>query len=152
MRTSLLIISLLWTFSFEAQEFRVIEATSQKWAAGIAQGGHGVNYKLVLVFNKRVKHLKLDRFWVGDEYLQMKAAKNIDLKKENYFSKNDTVYLSARKRVKTNDRGDQVLEIKELPKPPFDYKGAALLTYKSGRKEKHIIIQEMKELEPQFYP
>jgi len=150
MRIFLLLAGMLTVSYLHAQDFEIIEATSQKWFAGRARSGHGVKYKLTIVCKKKLKKLQFEKLWVGKEAFPVKVVKNKH--KELSFSKNDTIYLSARKRVITNEYGDKIREEKKEENPPVKLEAAALLSYKVRSKSKHMHVTKFRKLKAIFYP
>jgi hypothetical protein len=63
------------------------------------------------------------------------------------FLKNDTIYLSARKKVKTDEYGDPIKEEKGTEKPSISFKTDALIEYLDKRKSKHLLIPKFKKLQ-----
>ncbi len=150
MKAILLITSILCVNLLHSQDFKIIEATSQKWTGGRARSGYGVNYKLTIVSNKKLKKLHFEKLWVGKEAFPIKVVKN---KHEILsVSKNDTIYLTARKRVKTDEYGNKIKEKKNEEKAPVKYKTGAFLSYKIKKKDKFMPINKLKKLKAIFYP
>ena len=143
---------MLIAFFLQSQELKVIEATSQKWAGGQANSGHGINYRLTIVFNKKIKKLHIDSLWIGNEVFAVKMIKNINNVNDDFFTRYDTLYITARKRVKTDKYGNEIATADKNSKLPIEYQGNALLRYYIKKKVKYFEIKEFNELEPQYYP
>lgn len=147
--TFLFLFTLLLNFTF-AQDFEIIEATSQKWTGGRARSGHGVNYKITIVCKKKLKALSFDKLWLKDEPLLLKTAKNTTEKLT--FAKNDTIFLIAAKKVKTNEYGDEIKEDKKTEQPPVKFETEGLISYQVKRKNNHFLLPKFKKLEAIYYP
>lgn len=150
MRFSFFLISLLFLSSLHAQDFEIIEATSQKWTGGRASSGYGVNFKITLVYKKKLKMLSFDKLWLKKEAFPLKVAKKKSEK--TIFLKNDTIFLTARKKVRTNEYGDAIKKDEKEQKPPVNFKAEALIHYKVKRKNKYLLISELKKLKAIYYP
>jgi hypothetical protein len=150
MKFSLFVLFTLFLSSAYSQDFEIIETTSQKWAGGRARSGHGVNYKFTIVCKKKLKKLSFDKLWVENESLELKIVKNNS--KKVVFAKNDTIFLAARKKVKTNEYGDAIKEDKKTEKPPIVFETEGLISYQVKRSNKHLLIPKFKKLKAVYYP
>ena len=150
MRVILLLSSILVANLLQAQDFDVIEATSQKWTGGRARSGHGINYKLTIVCKKKLKKVHFEKLWVGEEAFELKIAGNEQ--NESNYSKKDTIVLTARKKVNTNEYGDEIKVDKKKEVPPVDFITEALFNYKVRGKGKHIFVDKLKKLKAIYYP
>lgn len=134
-----------------AQDFKIIEAKSQKWTAGRAKSGYGTNYNISLVCTKTIRHPKFDKLWVGTDALEVIIARDLADKKR--FAKNDTIKIAAVKRVKTDEYGDPITEEKSNVKSPINFdNSAALLTYKTCWRNKNLLIPTIKKQKKVFHP
>ncbi len=150
MKITFLLISILFVNFLHAQDFEIIEATSQNWTGGTARSGHGVNYKIAIVCKKKMKKLKFDKLWVNNEALTIKTTK--DNLGRNFFSENDTILLAARKTVKTNEYGEEIKEAEKEETPPAKFESDALISYMVKKKEKYFLIPKLKQLKAIYYP
>ncbi len=149
MKTYLSIFFILSTFLLSAQDFKIIEVTSQKWTAGRARTGYGIKYNIKLVCKKRMWRLGFDKFWVNKEAL--KATIEKDLKNKKCFSKNDTIIVNAEKRVKFDRYGDPIIQANVNKTLPIKYDTPALLSYHIRKRNKSIAIPKIKEKKQIFY-
>ena len=140
----LLLISLAICCSHKCNDFKVLEATSQKWVGGIISAGSGINYQLTLLANQSSGKIKIDQLWVGDQYFKVTAIKKFPASEKEGFEKGDTIYINARTAPHRKESFKQA--------PPFSYDGAALIGYEVDKKRKFIIVEEIKKISPIAYP
>jgi hypothetical protein len=153
------VITLLFSISFltniYAQEFEIIETTAQKWAGGQEQTGHGVLYTITLKTKKNSQKLILDKLWVGSDFFTIKPYKHTGNENVENFNDGDTLFTNARSRIAPSRLVDDEKDIKqyiEKEKPPFNYKGIALIGYIYKGKRKFKSIEAFIELKPVYHP
>jgi len=152
----LLLICLAICCSHKCNDFKVLEATSQKWVGGILSAGSGINYQLTLLVNHSSGNIKIDQIWVGNQYFKITAIKKFPASEKEGFEKGDTIYINARVAhplpiSPVNGEGNPTY-IKLSKSPPFSYDGAALIGYELNKKRKFIIVEEIKKISSIAYP
>ncbi len=154
---SLFVIFFIFTSSFEAKKkvsvLEVLSATSRYSCAGIPGAGCTTLYSVKLSTKLASNKIKIDRFWVGKEYLPP-SIKNITNIERTEFSKNDSILLVASKSTNVDKkfRPDYEEEkIKAYP-VPYEYKGVALISYLYNKKRRYIEVESIKALPPVYHP
>jgi hypothetical protein len=118
----------------------VVDSTKQEWKGGQGKS-EGVNYKISFIVKKSSKDICLTSVKINNIDSKYKVFKNNKpLKKDEGFSKNDTLILSTSIIYKVEDR-------KKVKHPDnvniyYTYKG----------KEKQIEINEFVKLKSLMYP
>jgi len=143
----LLLICLAICCSHKCNDFKVLEATSQKWVGGIISAGSGINYQLTLLANQSSGKIKIDQLWVGDQYFKVTAIKKFPASEKEGFEKGDTIYINAKVAHPAPPHKEYFEQA-----PPFSYNGAALIGYELDKKRKFIIVEEIKKLSSIAYP
>ncbi len=149
MKVYLSILIFLSAFAVSAQDFEIVEVTSQKWTAGTAKTGRGTDYKIKLVCKKRLWRLKFDKLWVNNDALPAVIA--TDLANKKCFSKKDTIIVNAVKKVKLDRYGDPIVQTTNNQTPPVKFDTPALLTYKLRKRDKSILIQQITKKKKVFH-
>ncbi|NPA45023.1 MAG: hypothetical protein GXO49_05780 [Chlorobi bacterium] len=146
-------IATIFACFFCINKFEIVEATSQKWHAGVEAAGYGTKYELTIVPNVGSDKLIFDRLWIGNKYFKVYSFQKGKKMRNNLFSKGDTITIMVNDRVQKRKpmpivRKDDI-NINKKYKVPYKYEGEALLsyTYKGKRKYKEIKkFTEKKEL------
>ncbi len=113
-------------------KMKLIDSTSQEWAGGIYESGYGTNYKITLVAKGGSEKLQVNEFWIGKDYFEVKAVKNLAKRSDLAFAKRDTIYIVSSINYKPDSNGTMV-RVKEMKKdPPVDFDGDALVGFHSG--------------------
>ena len=152
----LLLICLAICCSHKCNDFKVLEATSQKWVGGTIGSGSGINYQLTLIANQSSEKIKIDQLWVGDQYFKVTAIKKFPASEKEGFEKGDTIYIKATvahpRPVSPVSGEKDPTHIKPSQSPPFTYDGAALIGYELNKKRKFIIVEKIKKISSIAYP
>jgi len=151
-----LYILVVCCFFCKRNDLEVISATSQNWAGGIA-GLSGTRYIISVKTNKPFDNLTIDRLWIGDKFMVFKLSSLGNRTGKIEFQKNDTLVISVNKRnlpdfMKVGKNDDSGGKITEDPEKPFEYKGVALIGYKTGNKRKYLTVEKFKILKQVNYP
>jgi len=136
-------------------DFKLVKATQQGYAGGRAASGYGTNYEITIVAQTSSNKLKFNSLWIGKERLEI----SLQLQKGQVrdgaetFKKGDTLYIMARKHIRTDNRGNPLPEEekKDKVKAP-KYKGAGLIEFSVNGKNKRKEIAKFKELEFEARP
>ena len=149
---TLLLFSAILSFSLQAQKgFKIVDATEMKWAGGMQQSGHGTIYSLRIVLLTSNK-ISFDDLWVGKTYTA-KQGVFFDPKKKHEPTKGDTISVSfALNTIPPRNQAEETAVKPAAKAAPCDYKGAALLGYKTGRKEQYKVVSKFRQLPPANYP
>jgi hypothetical protein len=157
-----LVISLagLCSFSwFKKAAFKLVDATSQHWTAGIPSGGSGTEYTFRIVIETK-EPIRFDSVWMADKAFPIQAVKGKVFTPEVSLNKGDTVRLRVSdSRPGTPGAGPSgSSDVKEAPvlvkksTPPVHYNGDALVRYYVGSKARYYTISGIKKLEPLSMP
>ncbi len=146
MRYILVIISFLLLTSVRAQSVKLVSATQQRWAGGVA-GSQGNIYSFTLKIDNKHKQVKLSSVWVDEQEFDIADGRN-------------TVVVEALKdgrTVRINVRTSSATKIPGHTRPPqpapIAYKGVALIGYKVGNKAQYFVVKKVaKQLQPLSYP
>jgi hypothetical protein len=125
-----------------------IEATQQRWVAGIRGGGAGINYEFSFKAFAPSGSLIFEGLWVGSDYLPFTASRPFPAFPSDGFKKGDTVLIQATRFLAVEGFVPPELEAKA---PPYSYQGEALLTYTLKGKKKHCIVKGIKNIKKLEY-
>ncbi len=148
------------------KDFKFESATSQKWHAGVRQGGYGTYYKIYLIANKSNDILQFDKLWVDDKALPVSVHQPGKKIRNGVFNKGNKIEVSATSRtVPPEERefkeGDKIPDRKKKLPPeskteenplPEKYKGKTVLEYTVKNKKKYFEIKEFSALKAVYYP
>ncbi|MEN8121061.1 MAG: hypothetical protein ABFS35_11965 [Bacteroidota bacterium] len=152
MKFLIIFLATLFSFGWFGNNFKIIDATSQKYAGGHEKSGYGTRYNIKLIAKKNSKKLKIDQLWIGEEYFDVKPIKDPKHKNDHEFSKNDTINLYIKHHIHTDEEMKKTQKNKNKVKLPYKYQGAALIGYKIRNKRKYKVIEKFTVLEKIFYP
>jgi len=154
---SFFVLFFILSSSFDVQKkakvLEVISATSRYSCAGIPGAGCTTSYSIKLSAKLASNKIKIDRFWVGKEYLSPNI-KNITKVELAEFSKNDSILLVASKRTNVDKRVIPNYEEEKVVtySVPYEYKGVALISYVYNKKRRYLEVESIKVLPPVYYP
>lgn len=133
-------------------KMKMVDSTSQEWAGGIYESGYGTNYKITLIAKGGSEKLQVNEFWIGQDYFEVKAMKNLAKRSDLSFARKDTIYIVSSINFKPDNNGTMV-QVKPMKKdPPVDFEGDALLGYTWKGKKKFLEIECFRKLEKLIYP
>ncbi len=150
----LLMILTLGAFAkCKTKQLVCISATAQPFIGGAAGSPSGTNYHLSFIANANAQKLKLDRFWLGNEYFEVSAMRVHGANSSPEFSANDTISVMFTKlntsTMEFNNQQEPQSKL-ELPKP-YDFKGEGLLGFTLGKQRKYLQIEKFEKLKRQNY-
>ncbi len=137
---------------FCGAKVKLLDATSQEWYGGQYESGRGTDYKISLLAGGGSDELVLDELWLGEDFYEIKAVKNLARKSDLKFEKRDTIYVQAGKKYKPDENGRMVKVAGKSVEPPKEYNGVALMGYTWKGKRKYIEIEKLRVLEKIIYP
>ena len=119
--------------------FTLLSATSQSWTAGIPSGGSGIDYYFKVKINTEEK-ISFDSAWINNSSFEIFISKETAAISSQpiKFSKGDNIILRVSEIKNKNIK-------KQNSKPPIEYNGAALISYKVTDKQEYFIIKEIKK-------
>ncbi|GAB4293031.1 MAG: hypothetical protein Kow0068_18210 [Marinilabiliales bacterium] len=123
------------------EPLKLINATSYKWSSGV-QGMKGEKYSFVLLAGKSSNVLKINKVWVGEQSLDFKVFKLGESAQYKNFEKGDTIMIICEHIINTKNPDNNTNNINK--EEASVYKGAAIIYYTVGKKEKSIVIKEIK--------
>jgi hypothetical protein len=143
------LLIVLWCLYFSATckqgistDLIFIKATSQGWSGGAAGSGHGINYNFYFIV--KTPSIKCDSVWVDGYVLPVEQSIKLNT---------DTLRLGAQAYYHGSivPKADRTLAPKK-ESPPIATKGAAIVSYTSGKSEKYVIVPNVNRLRAQDYP
>ncbi|MCK5820571.1 MAG: hypothetical protein KAH17_01750 [Bacteroidales bacterium] len=142
-------VSLIFLFG---AKMKLIDSTSQEWAGGIYESGYGTNYKATLIAKGGSEKLQVNELWIGKDYFEVKAMKNLAKRSDLSFVRKDTIYIVSSINFKPDTDGAMV-QVNSIKKdPPKSFKGDALLGYTWKGKKKYLEIKSFRKLEKLIFP
>lgn len=144
------------SIGFWFKDFEIIEAESQKWYGGRQESGYGTYYNLKLITKKKSENIKFEYLWVGENSFEIKAFKRKKNLNVYDFDKNDTLFIKINDRIipennRTRNKHSKGFDRKKTEKkikPPYKYKGEALIGYSINGKQKYKEIKKFTTLKP----
>jgi len=122
------------------QFFSLIHATSEKWVAGIPDGGRGTDYYFEIKINT-VEKLLFDSAWIDNKAFEIFIAK-----KSNYNSSQQIIYGQGDTiTLRVSDIQNKSIPNK-ITNPPIKHDGIALIGYSVNAKRKYLSIKEIKSV------
>lgn len=141
-----LLIILSGFFGFFGKDFRIIEATSQKWVGGLQSTGEGVNYKITIVARTNSDKLNIEEVWIKNKLCKHKIFNPKIRKFGNNFFKNDTIFLTATIKV-NNSKSNPGKDIQL----PVDCNSETVIGYTIKNKKKYKPVDNIKILKSLYY-
>ena len=141
-----LLIILSGFFGFLSKDFKVIEATSQRWSGGLKEAGEGINYKITILARTNSDKLNIEEVWIKNKLCKYKMFNSTTKKFGNNFCKNDTIFLTA--TIKVNNTKSDPGKDKQLP---VDYNSETVIGFKIKNKKKYRPVDNIKILKPLYY-
>ncbi len=133
-------------------KMKLVDSTSQEWAGGMYESGYGTNYKITLIAKRGSEKLQINELWIGQDYFEVHAVKDLSRRSDLSFDRKDTVYVVSSINFKPDKDGTMV-QVKAIKKdPPIKYEGVALIGYTWKGKKKFLKIKSFRKLEKLIYP
>jgi len=141
----LLIINLaIPLLCFQPRYVKIMEATSRVFSMGREESGAGVEYKIRIKVYKGSEQLSFTRVWIGSKGFVPEIRNVSGTGKKYHFQKGDELMIRL---VDWTHRPQGLPEPVQMEdKSPPDYKGAGLIIYQAGRKEKSTLIPVFRKL------
>jgi len=128
--------------------FKIEDASSQKWYAGVAGGGTGINYHFILKV-KGEPDFQVDTVWIGKRPFRPQL---IPMEEEGYYK----LAMSYNKRPENIEDPQSEWRWHETPAEAEnapEFEGSAMLIYRvDGVRKTAIYKKEIRESEPLNYP
>ncbi|MFI5149067.1 MAG: hypothetical protein ACHQRM_04990 [Bacteroidia bacterium] len=126
--------------------FRLVQATSQTWIAGIPGGGSGTEYSFKVVIHTK-ETIRFDSAWMNGKGFTIQAVKGKQYDPKSMLMKNDTVDLRVSDNIAGHMPGEEQ-KVVSSPKinPPVALKGAALIRYYLNNKLHYFHVQSIQKL------
>jgi hypothetical protein len=145
------LLIVLWCLYFSAtckqgvstSDLIFVKAASQGWSGGAAGSGRGVNYNFYFIV--KTPSITCDSVWVDGLVMPVK---------QNIISNTDTIRLSAEAyyRGSIGPKGNRTPTAPQKENPPIITKGAAIISYTSGKSKKYVIVPTVSRLKDMNYP
>jgi hypothetical protein len=138
------ILSVLISFSAQAQKIKFLNATEQHWVGGECCS-YGVNYLIYLESTDTVSFIHIDTAWIGDKLFTEKQKNNLANFKN--VRKGKTTFRITMSSSWSNDinKGEEIRDQKPPVDPP-KYKGKACLIYYTGKQRNIISVKNFIKL------
>ncbi len=128
--------------------FKIEDASSRKWYAGVAGGGMGINYQFVLKV-KGSPDFRVDTVWIGKRPFRPQL---MPMEEEGYYK----LAMSYNKRPENIQDPQSEWRWHETPAEaanPPEFEGSAMLIYRvDGVRKVAVYKKEIREAEPLNYP
>jgi len=146
MKHILTILFILLYNNVSAQHLKLVSATKQPFAGGVA-GSQGNSYVFTLKIDNKHKSVKLSSIWTEEQQFDI-ANDRYTVTKEA-FKDGRTVQISVRTSSATKIPG----HTRAPQHAPIAYKGVALLGYTVNGKQQYFTVKKItKKLPPLSYP
>ena len=124
----------------------LLRATSQRWFAGVASGGKGIDYS----FNVRItthQEIRFDSAWIGNR------AHAVAVSKETARVSNQPVTISNGDSIvlRVSVLAENAAEARES-RPPITFSGAALISFTVNGKQHYMVIKDIKSQQANYRP
>ncbi len=133
--------------SSKSSFFTLVRAEKIPWQSGVAEGkgGSGITYNVILTFKKNFSGY-FNIIWIGRHYYTAKVTKNEAVPDLNSFKAGETINIQATEYLRY-PMGEKPL-IKNNTDPPFEYDGAALIEYVSGKTTYCYLVKNFMDNQP----
>ncbi len=122
--------------------FKLLNAASESWSAGAANGGSGIDYSFKIKI-KTPDKIVFDSAWISGKAYSIyitKKTKTVSSQPIKYVN-GDTITLKVSDihsaKIKNNNPANN--------NPPINYKGAALIAYSVNGIREYFIVKEIKK-------
>ncbi|MEA3446082.1 MAG: hypothetical protein U9R19_15280 [Bacteroidota bacterium] len=163
MKTISIILIFLSFFCWKPP-IEIIEANSQKWYSGVADGGINTRYSLTLIVNKSSDKLKIKGLYIDNEILDVQVYRKQE--KSSFtsdFGKGDTIIVKASRTEIPNHSNRKKTEKSKFPanniysdefieKALQKCNGEGILFFSIKGKEKVLCIDKFKKLKNKYMP
>ncbi len=147
-------------------EFSILKAEYQQFAGGTVWSSSGTNYNIQLKAERNLKNLKFLVIWVGQtSYIEVEALSGNQAIEFSDVDKGETVNLKFSRVIQNRQHNNPYFDNQPQPvdsdnqgsidqniKVPFEYSGAALISYIVKGKKKYIVVPEFVKLKPLMMP
>lgn len=152
--TKLLIWFSLFVFltCFQFRDFKVLDASSEKFEGGRERSGSGIQYKIWLKTYKNSDKLEIVAVWVDKAIFNPRIFINNELHNGEGFQKGDTLLLIFTEWIHNPELGEKIVtESTTKEPPPGKFKGEGIIEGKIGRKTFYKEIDHFRKLDPKEY-
>lgn len=147
-------------------DFSFIRAEYQQFAGGTAWSSSGTNYTIQLKAERNLKNLKFLVIWVGqNSYIEIEALNSNQVIEFSDVDKGETITLKFSRVISNRTQNNPFFYEQPEPeesetrketdrniKPPFEYSGAALISYVVKGKKNHFEVPEFVKIKPLMMP
>jgi hypothetical protein len=134
--------------------FKLTDATSQGWTAGMAGGGSGTEYSFKVQIHTR-ESIRFDSVWMNNKAFKIQAVKGKVYDPKSILQKNDTIDLRISDVIpgKSHDMdGNNPPSASPAKHAPVSYTGAALIRFYVNNKAHYFTVSQIRKLEPVNMP
>lgn len=141
--------SFFTAFACKPKTLKCINATEQSFMGGAAGSPSGKKYRFTLIAPASSSDFSLDQVWVGDNYFNVTAYKQLPGNTSSEFSAKDTLIVEFTQLSSGSFLPEGMEESKKNPvqNKPFDYQGKALIGYKIGKQRKYLTVKAIQVLQ-----
>lgn len=129
--------------------FKVQDATSQEWIAGVRGGGRGITYTIRIQVTA-ASSIVFDSIWINNKQLKIDVKKGENLQAPTTLAVNDTLTLIASDATGRTpiDRMQEERAPAATPpvQPPIAHSGAGLLGYSVGGTKRYFVLTQIQQL------
>ena len=135
-------------------DFKLVLATSQKWAGGARGSGTGTYYCFTFLGGYSSKQLTVDEVWIGQKHFKtVQSASPIYNRPD--FNANDSIFIKVNDII-PGELNRKIYNPDSVAKanipPPMKYNGLALIGYLLNNQRKYFEVKSFKELPRLNYP
>jgi hypothetical protein len=119
--------------------FKLLNATSESWTAGVANGGSGIDYYFKIKITTS-SNIKFDTAWINNKAFEIYISKETNSVSSQpiKFGNGDTITVRVSDLKNQNSKSVNV-------NPPKKYDGAALVGFTVNGKRNYFNIKEIKK-------
>lgn len=146
MKQLLSLLLILFSANANAQHLKLISATKQPWAGGVADS-RGNSYVFTIKIDNKHKSVKLSSLWMEEQQFDIANDRYTVIKEA--FKDGRTVQISVRTSSATKIPG----HTRAPQQAPIAYKGVALIGYTINGKQQYFTVKKItKQLPSLSYP
>jgi len=119
--------------------FKLLNATSESWTAGVANGGSGIDYYFKIKITTS-SNIKFDTAWINNKAFEIYISKETNSVSSQpiKYGNGDTITVRVSDLKNQNSKSVNV-------NPPKKYDGAALVGFTVNGKRNYFNIKEIKK-------
>ncbi len=130
----------------EEEYFKLLNATSESWTAGIPSGGSGTEYYFKIKIST-TENIKFDTAWINNKAFEIYISKETNSVSSQpiKYGNGDTITLRVSDLKNQKSKSVNV-------NPPKKYDGAALVGFTVNGKRNYFTVKEIKKVKSHNRP